>query len=80
MWDVREFEWDFADFVGYLKLAKERRAHADTPTNFKQYYVGQNMWVQSFRSWMQKNYGELAAVFEDTDQAFDYIKHGAAVD
>lgn len=74
VYDVRELTWDFAQFVKYIGILAERRKSRVMPTNLTQHFIGSNLWLSNFRSWMEKQYSEQFNGFTDTEKALDYIK------
>ena len=73
IFDVRQFEWDFQQFVKYLTLAAERRKTQGFPPNLVQHYVGQNEWLQNFRNWIDKRYGDQISTFLSLEDALQFI-------
>ena len=73
IFDVRQFEWDFQQFVKYLTLAAERRKSQGFPPNLVQHYVGQNEWLQNFRNWLDKRYGDQISTFSSLENALQFI-------
>jgi hypothetical protein len=73
IFDVRQFEWDFQQFVKYLTLAAERRKSQGFPPNLVQHYVGQNQWLQNFRNWLDKRYGDQISTFSNLEDALQFI-------
>jgi hypothetical protein len=70
---VRQFDWDFQQFVKYLTLAAERRKNQGFPPNLVQHYVGQNQWLQNFRNWIDKRYGDQISTFSNLEDALQFI-------
>jgi hypothetical protein len=73
IFDVRQFDWDFQQFVKYLTLAAERRKNQGFPPNLVQHYVGQNEWLQNFRNWIDKRYGDQISTFSNLEDALQFI-------
>lgn len=74
IWNALEFEADFGTFIKLLSARKKHRNNSTTPTNFNQYFVGNNTWVRNFRSWLQKNFQEDTGCFTNMDDALFYIR------
>jgi hypothetical protein len=75
IFDVRQFEWDFQQFVKYLSLAKERRNTEGLPPNLVQHFVGQNEWIQNFRTWLGNRFGTYYGTFLTLEDALSYIEN-----
>jgi hypothetical protein len=73
IFDVYQFEWDFQQFVKYLSLAAERRKTDGFPPNLVQHYVGRNHWIQNFRTWVGKRFGDHINTFGSLDDALQFI-------
>jgi hypothetical protein len=75
IYDVRELEWDFQQFIKYLGILAERRKNRVMPSNLTQHFIGNNQWLRSFRSWMSKRFNEDLSGFTTIEQAIIYIQH-----
>lgn len=74
IFDVRELEWDFKQFMGYLAKAAHRRSNDIVPDNLIQHFVGNNTWLSNFRSWLNKNFNEYMNGFTSLDVALEHIR------
>ena len=73
IFDVYQFEWDFQQFVKYLTLTAERRKSQGFPPNLVQHYVGRNQWLQNFRTWVGKKFGDSINTFGTLEDALQFI-------
>jgi hypothetical protein len=73
IFDVYQFEWDFQQFVKYLTLTAERRKTQGFPPNLVQHYVGRNQWLQNFRTWVGKKFGDTINTFGTLEDALHFI-------
>jgi hypothetical protein len=73
IFDVYQFEWDFQQFVKYLSLVAERRKTQGFPPNLVQHYIGRNQWLQNFRTWVGKRFGDHINTFGSLEDALQFI-------
>ena len=78
IYDTREIDMEFKEFVGYLSLAARRREEEGRPENLSQHFVGTSHWIASFRNWIGKRFGEQMSMFTSFDEALQYIEASAA--
>lgn len=74
IYDVRTLAWDFPQFIKYLGILAERRKSRVMPSNLTQHFVGNNAWLSSFRTWMQKRFGEDLSGFTNLELAITYVQ------
>ncbi|GEM_PF-2975239 len=76
--DLSEMTWDFPSLIKLAKMSINMRDSGRTPKNIKQYFIGSDRWINSWRSIMQKQYNEKTYVFDSIEIALDYIRNGEA--
>lgn len=75
VFDVREYKLDFKQFIDYLGKVGQRRSDYMIPANLEQHFIGSNIWVSSFRTWMKKNFNEQMTVFTSMESALEHIRN-----
>lgn len=74
LWDWRELEWSFPDLMLYISSTVERRKNNPPPTNVQHHFIGAKPWINTWRTYMMKNYNLKTTAFKDIDQALLYIR------
>lgn len=74
IFDVREFGMDFNEFIKFLSLAGARRKAGTVPPNNMAHFIGKNAFIDSIRTWLQKNYSAETSAFLNLDDALSYIR------
>lgn len=74
IYDMRDVEWTFPEFMAYLNRTSERRKQGLTPANQNQHFVGSGVWMNNWRSWLQKNYNIETSAFRNVEDALEFIK------
>jgi len=72
--DVREFEWSFQEFIQYIQKARKNRDSSSYPSNLRQLYVGENSWIQGFRTWIHNRFGDESGLFTDINIGINYAR------
>ena len=59
----------------YLQIAAKRREANPVPDNLMQYYVGENLWIRSFRDWLQNRYKTSSGLFLTLEDAIAFAQN-----
>ena len=76
IYDVTEFDWDFEQFMTYIKGTKSESS--DSPNEplagiIHEHFVGSNKWVLNLRTWWQKHMQKETTAFTSIELAVQYI-------